>query len=120
MARPALSLLLTVLVIGLPVASIAECMGPYPPSMVRAFNQNCAKDPKMLSFCSCIMDDVQKNIPLADFIEIGNSAGGINDDPRFIKASKKCTPLMSGAPAAAVTPALQPATAAPASPVTGR
>lgn len=83
----------------------AECMGPYPPSMVRAFNQNCAKQPSMQPFCGCIIDEVQKNIPLADFIEIGNSPSGINNDPRFIKASQKCTPLLSGeAPAAAVAP----------------
>jgi hypothetical protein len=64
--------------------------------MVKAFNQNCAKDPKMLPFCSCIMDEVQKSIPLSDFIEIGNSAGGINSDPRFVKASQKCAPMLSG------------------------
>lgn len=87
-----------------PVAAQAECMGPYPPSMVRAFNQNCAKDPKMLPFCNCIMDEVQRNIPLADFIETGNSPTGINGDPRFIKASQKCAPQLSGAPPVANPP----------------
>ncbi len=120
MLRRAISLLLSLLVLSLPCAVYADCMGPYPPSMVKAFNQNCAKDPKMLSFCGCIMDEVQKNIPLADFIEIGNSAAGINNEPRFIAAGKKCTPLMSGTPVPAKTgqsvasqPPIQPVTSSP-------
>ena len=96
-------------------AASADCMGPYPPSMVRAFNQNCAKQPSMQPFCGCIIDEVQKNIPLVDFIEIGNSAAGINNDPRFVKASQKCTPLLTGgvplatpAPATAAAAVIQP------------
>jgi hypothetical protein len=100
MPRTMISLLAFALALGLPLAAAAECMGPYPPSMVRAFNQNCAKDATMMPFCSCIMDEVQHTIPLADFIEIGNSATGINGDPRFIKASKKCSPKLPDAPAA--------------------
>lgn len=95
-----------------PLTSSADCMGPYPPSMVRAFVQNCAKDPKMMPFCSCVMDDIQKNIALADFIEIGNSAGGIANDPRFIQASKTCAPQIPSAtppatPAASSQPVIQ-------------
>lgn len=88
----------------LPLAASADCMGPYPPSMVISFNSNCAKDPKLAAYCTCVMDEVQHTIPLADFIEVGNSAGGINEDPRFIKAGKKCTPLINN-PQASVVPA---------------
>jgi hypothetical protein len=95
-----LSALFFASVVSLPLASGAECMGPYPPSMVRAFNQNCASDPKLAGFCGCIMNEVQRNIPLADFIEVGNSAGGINADPRFIKASKKCSAQLPDVPVA--------------------
>ena len=103
MAR--LAFLLIIPAVFIPLLANAECMGPYPPSMVRSFNQNCAKEPKMQGFCSCMIDEVQKNIPLADFIEIGNSAGGINNDPRFIKAGQKCMPLVSGG---TVTPSANP------------
>ena len=96
MLRSAIFPLVAMFLSTLPFASFADCMGPYPPSMVKAFNDNCAKDPAMTSFCTCLMDDVQKNIPLADFIEIGNSAGGINSDPRFVKSSKKCSSLITG------------------------
>jgi hypothetical protein len=98
--------LLFLLVALAPVAK-ADCMGPYPPSMVKAFNQSCAQDPNVLPFCNCIMDGVQKSIPLADFIETSNSPTGINNDPRFVSATKECSSLLPGSPAskAAAAPA---------------
>jgi len=93
-----------------PLVAYASCMGPYPPSMVKAFNQNCARDASMMNFCSCMMEQVQKNIPLSDFIEIGNSPGGINQDPRFVAASRQC---------AASLPAGGTASSSPAKPVSG-
>jgi len=38
------------------------------------------------------MDEMQKTISLADFIEAGNSPGGLEGDPRVIKASQHCLP----------------------------
>lgn len=114
MKRSAFPVVFSALMIVLSVAAIAECMGPYPPSMVKAFNQNCATDPKLTGFCTCIISEVQKNIPLADFIEVGNSAGGINSDPRFIKASKKCSAQLPDTPIAStpsVPSALPPGSA---------
>jgi hypothetical protein len=101
MSRYACTVLFSCITLSIPLAAAAECMGPYPPSMVKAFNQNCATEPKLVAYCGCIMNEVQKNIPLADFIEIGNSAGGINNDPRFIKSSKKCSAQLPDTPASA-------------------
>jgi hypothetical protein len=101
------SLVAGVIWAALPLTAWAACMGPYPPSMVRAFNQNCARDAKLQAYCSCVMDGVQKTIPLADFIEIGNSPGGINGDPRFIKASDSCSPkIPAGTPMGGSAPSI--------------
>jgi len=88
--------LAVIFIFTVPLTVAADCMGPYPPSMVRAFNQNCATDSSKVAFCTCLLDQVQKTIPLADFIEIGNSVNGLSSDPRFMKASASCSPQMPG------------------------
>jgi hypothetical protein len=68
----------------------AACNEPYPPSMIKAFMANCDKDLGLKDYCGCLIDSLQKTIPLADFIEVGTHPGGVNSDPRYISANQSC------------------------------
>ncbi len=94
-------------VYGVATAAVIE---PYPLSMVSVFKQNCAKDQTMNTYCDCVIESVQKTIPLAEFIELGNKPGAIGEDARFIKASQDC--------AAATVQNVSPDSAATAAPAT--
>jgi hypothetical protein len=71
-------------------APAIACQTPYPPSMIKAFTQNCSKDAHFAQACDCMIQRAQQEIPLDEFIEAGNQPGGLNSDARFVKASKEC------------------------------
>jgi|GEM_PF-1035165 len=94
MLRPLLSA--TALLLLIPSVSFA-CIESYPPSIVNIFNKNCVKDDNSKSgYCSCVIEHIQKTIPLGEFIEIGNASGSSIDDARFNKATKACLAKLSG------------------------
>lgn len=82
------------------IAPALACQTPYPPSMIKAFTQNCSKDARFAHACDCMILRAQKEIPLDEFIEAGNLPGGLNSDTRFVKASKECAAIYPVVPAA--------------------
>ena len=85
-----LLLLLCVFPLGVAYKAYSEPAAPYPASVVNLFNRDCGKDAYMMKVCSCTINEVQRTVPLAQFLDEGSKAGGIASDPRYMAAIKGC------------------------------
>jgi len=119
MLRLAYVVLICVLCPAMACAADIACKEPYPPSMVAAFPEHCSADTKTV--CKCVIEAVQKTIPLSEFIEASYKAGGLNADPRFNSATKECIakgpPVNTGSEHVLKAPEVKPSSAAVSSPV---
>jgi hypothetical protein len=85
-----LLLLSCLLPLAIAQAAYSAAITPYPQSIVSLFNKDCGKDAYMAKVCSCTINEVQKTVPLKEFLDEGSKPGGIAADPRYMRAIKGC------------------------------
>ena len=89
------SLIYTILLVLLSTTASADdgCTkdNPYPPSLVKSFMTGCVSKPDFKDFCECTISKLQSNMPLYDFVEIGNTSNtALQKDARFTESTNAC------------------------------